>query len=267
MTAELQSPLPALPPLDLGVSLIACDAERTIEQTIRSVRPLAGRVIVVDSGSRDRTPEICAALGAEVVRHDWEGYGRQKQFALELCDTGWVLCLDADESVDDRLAASIRRALETDKADVEGYAMNRRLWLGDAELRHTWQPEWKVRLVRRGRARWVGEYHERLDVSAGRVERLEGILRHHAVRDVSELVRKQAMHGVQAAEVFHVEGARSSLPRLVFSPAGAVLKQLVLHSAWRDGWRGWVSAFGAGIYATAKHMRLLELSKRSTPSP
>ncbi len=252
-----------LPAADLSVSIIACDAQRTIAETIRSVRPMARRVVVVDSGSTDRTPELCAELGAEVVHHDWEGYGRQKQFAVELCDTGWVLCLDSDEAPDTVLAAEIRRAVEADDQSIDGYAMNRRVWLGDAELRHTWQPEWKVRLVRRDRGRWIGNYHERLEVP-GRVERLRGILRHHAASNVSELVRKQAAHGVQAAEVFFGMGQRGSRSKLLVSPPAAVLKQLLLRSAWRDGWAGWVAAFGTGIYAAAKHMRLLELSRSST---
>ena len=77
--------------LDLCVAIIVCDAQRTIEQTIRSVSGLASKVIVVDSGSTDRTLTICAELGAEVVHHEWDGYGRQKQFALELCDSELLL--------------------------------------------------------------------------------------------------------------------------------------------------------------------------------
>lgn len=250
------------PPLDLCVSIIARNAQRTIQRTICSVNGLARRVIVVDSGSTDATPDICRGLGSEVVHHEWEGYGQQKRFALGLCDATWALCLDSDESPDDPLANEIRRVVTADDQAVNGYAMNRRVWLGDIELRHTWQPEWKVRLVRRNAAQWVGNYHERLEVK-GRVERLRGILRHDAVTNVTDLVEKQALHGVQAAEEYYGLGVRSNALKLLISPPAAVLKQLVLHSAWRDGWVGWVAAFGTGINAAAKHMRLLELSHRS----
>ena len=117
------------PPLDLCVSIIARNAQRTIQRTICSVSGLARRVIVVDSGSTDATPDICRGLGSEVVHHEWEGYGQQKRFALGLCDATWALCLDSDESPDDPLANEIRRVVTADDQAVNGYAMNRRVWL------------------------------------------------------------------------------------------------------------------------------------------
>ena len=248
--------------LDLSVAIIVCDAERTIEQTIRSVSSLACAVIVVDSGSTDRTLTICTELGAEIVHHDWEGYGRQKQFALELCESQWVLCLDADESLDAALIEAVRRAVEDDDHSIDAFAINRRFQLGAVQLHHTWQPEWKVRLARQDRAKWIGQYHERLEVP-GRVERLSGVLIHDAVADVKEFIHKQAMHGVQAAQVYYDQGVRGSLVKLLISPPATVFKQVVLRSAWRDGWLGWIAAFGTGIHTTAKHMRLLDLTRGS----
>ena len=97
----------------------------------------------------------------------------------------------------------------------------------------------------------------------GRVERLGGVLIHDAVADVKEFIHKQAMHGVQAAQVYYDQGARGGIVKLLVSPPATVFKQLVLRSAWRDGWLGWVAAFGSGIHTTAKHMRLLELTRGS----
>ncbi len=115
--------------LDLCVAIIVCDAQRTIERTIRSVNGLARKVVVVDSGSTDRTQTICRELGAEVIHHDWEGYGRQKQFALELCDSEWVLCLDADESLDNELIDAVRRAVIANDQSIDAFAVNRRFRL------------------------------------------------------------------------------------------------------------------------------------------
>lgn len=251
--------------LDLDVSIIARDARRTIADSIGSVRGLARQIIVVDSGSTDGTQEICAQLGCEVIDHQWEGYGRQKQFALDACSAAWVLCIDSDESPDAVLADEIRRVVSADDSSAAGYAFNVRPWLGGVELRHTWQPDWKLRLVRREQARWMGDYHERLQVD-GRVGRLRGNLRHDANPDVTDLIRKQARHGVQSAETYFAGGKRGSLLKLLVSPPSAVIKQLVLRNAWLDGWRGWAVAFATGISAAAKHMRLLELSRGESAS-
>ena len=74
---------------------------------------------------------------------------------------------------------------------------------------------------------------------------------------------KQAMHGVQAADVYFKQGKRGSIIKLLISPTATVFKHLVLGSAWLDGWQGWIAAFGSGLHATTKHMRLLELTRNS----
>ncbi len=245
--------------LDLCVAVIARDAGRTIEATLRSVRDLARRVVVVDSGSTDNTIELCRAHGALVIEHPWEGYVRQKQFALEQCDSAWVLSLDSDESLDGEAAESVRGAVGGNDPGVCGYQINRRVRVGEIDLRHTWQPEWRTRLVRRERARWTGhDPHDRLDVS-GPLRRIRGTIIHDSYTDVADLVRKSVGHGLTMAASLHEAGRRTWPWSLLISPPAATLKQLVLRSAWRDGWAGWVAACSAGLHAAVKHMRLLEL--------
>ncbi len=252
--------------LDLCVPVICKNSARTIERTIRSVSGLARRVILVDSGSTDGTREIAAGLGAEVMDHAWEGYVRQKQWALEQCDSEWALSLDSDESIDEALAAAVRAAIGRDDPADAGYAANRMVWFHERPLRHVWQPEWRTRLVRTARARWAGyDPHDRLDVQ-GRVGRLAGSIRHDAFATIAEFVRRQVEHGLLAAESYHAMGRRGSVLRLLASPPAAVLKQVVARSAWRDGWCGWVAAFGTGMHAAAKQMRLLELSRHEGDS-
>ena len=248
--------------VDLCVVIITCNAQRTIKKTLMSVQGLASRVVVVDSGSTDETKSICTELSAEVVDHEWEGYGKQKQFALGLSDSAWMLSLDSDESLDKDLANEIRNVIQKNDPSINGFEMNRRLWFGDKEMCHTWQPEWKTRLVRKDKGRWVGNYHERLEVD-GRVGRVEGLLIHDAITDTKDFVIKQAKHGVQAADVYFEQGKRGSFLKLLISPTATVFKHLVIGSAWLDGWRGWIAAFGSGLHATAKHMRLLELTRKS----
>ncbi len=248
--------------LDLCLAVVACDNERTIERTLKSVDGLARRKIVVDSGSKDATLDICHACDAEVIEHAWEGYVKQKQFALDQCDTTWVLCLDSDESLDEDAALAVRDAVRGDDASVAGYEFNRQVWIGERPLRHAWQPEWRTRLVRRDRARWAGfDPHDRLDVE-GVAGRLPGNIRHDAFTDFEQLLNKSVGHGLTSARSVHELGKKGSRLQLVLSPPAAVLKQLVLRSAWLDGWPGWLASYSAGISAAVKHVRLLELSKR-----
>jgi len=250
--------------LDLCLAVIACDNEHTIERTLQSVDGLARRRIVVDSGSTDATIEISRGCDAEVIAHEWEGYVKQKQFALEQCDTTWVLCLDSDESLDEQAIRAVRDAVSRNDPSVAGYSLNRQVWIGERPLRHAWQPEWRTRLVRREIARWAGfDPHDRLDVE-GAVTRLGGNIRHNAFTDFGQLLHRSVGHGLATAQSFHDMGRKGSRLQLLLSPPAAVLKQLVLRSAWLDGWPGWLAAYSAGISAAVKHVRLLELSKQDS---
>src|SRR5690606_6114450 len=116
-------------------------------RTLESVRGLARRIVVVDSGSTDRTPEIVGRFGAEWIPHAWEGHVRQRQFALDQCSAPWVLCLDSDESLEPELYNAIRAVAERKPDRWAGYKVNRRVFFQGRWLRHAWQPEWRLRLV------------------------------------------------------------------------------------------------------------------------
>jgi len=246
---------------DLAVAIIARDNAETIGRTVGAAVALAGRVLVVDSGSTDGTIEIAEGLGAEVIVRSWAGHVAQKQFALEQCgESPWVLSLDSDESPEPELSASIRSALDAPPPrDVTGFEMNRRVWWAGRPLRHAWQPEWRLRLVRPGSSGWTGhDPHDRLE-TAGSVRRLAGILRHDAFRDVDHFIDKQVAHGRAGASSLHARGRRGSVSALLMRPPAAVLKQLLLKRGILDGRRGLIAATGMGLQTTVKYMRLLEL--------
>src|SRR6267154_4463038 len=96
--------------MSISVSLITKDEEQNIRRTLESVK-WADEIVVVDSGSTDRTCEIALQYRAKVIAEPWRGYVAQKQYAIELCTQDWVLLLDADEEVSPGLAEEIRAAL------------------------------------------------------------------------------------------------------------------------------------------------------------
>src|SRR5262249_50105768 len=110
--------------------------------------------IVVDCGSTDDTVALARARGANVVHHDWEGFGAQKNYALSLAKGDWVLSLDADERVTPQLAAAINGAIADGRAD--GYEFPRLSSFCGRPLRHSgWHPDYVLRLFRRSRARFT----------------------------------------------------------------------------------------------------------------
>ncbi len=256
----------------LSVAIVCRNNAPTIGRVLRSVRPLieprSGEIVAVDSGSTDGTLDLLRQAGARIIQTEWRGHVATKQLALDAAEREWVLCLDSDEPVEPDLAASITALLDADDPRTVAARVNRKVWYAGAFLEHAWQPEWRLRLVRRGAARWGGlDPHDKLDVLPGEARRvvdLPGTLRHDSFATFAEHLGKQVGHARVAAASLYAAGARGSVWRLITSPVGAFLKQVVVKSAWRDGWRGWLAAASAAAGTLMKHVALIELTNLTT---
>lgn len=228
------------------------------------MRGLASEIIAIDSGSIDETIPMLEAAGARVIRSEWLGHVKTKQLAIESCVQPWILSLDSDESVEPELARSIEGALTRDDPSIGGYELNRKIFYAGRFLNHTYQPEWRLRLVRKGSAAWGGlDPHDKLSLISGvtsgaRVARLSGDLRHDSWTTIADHLAKQVGHARVSAESLLREGRRTNGARLVISTTGALFKQIVMRSAWRDGWRGLAAAGSAAAGTLMKHVILLE---------
>lgn len=244
----------------LSVAMVCKNSEAVIGPTLASVAGLAGEIVAIDSGSTDRTIPMLEAAGARVIRAEWLGHVKTKQMALEAAGREWVLCLDSDESLQPELAAAIRGVLA--RPDAEGYELNRVTWYRGKPLRFAWQPEWRLRLVRKGTARWGGtDPHDKLSMAraGARVGRLSGTLRHDSFATFREHLGKQLVYSRLSAEGMLAQGRRTSPLRMALSPIGAMAKQLFGKQAWRDGYAGWLAAGTTGAGTLMKHMMLLEM--------
>jgi glycosyltransferase involved in cell wall biosynthesis len=245
---------------DLAVALTTMDNMRTIERALRSVRDIADHVVVVDSGSTDGTVEACAKAGAEVIHQEWLGHARQKQLAIDHCqDRTWVLLLDSDESLEPALQRSVRETVDRNDPAYDGWAINRKVWFLGGWLNHTYQPEWRMRLVRGGKGKMAGVddpdlgypaiVHERLEVP-GRTGRLKGVCRHDAWADIPDLVQRQLRYAQIAAASAKRGG---TLAHLLVNPPAAMLKQLIVKRGFLDGRRGLIAAGLAYNFTMLKH--------------
>jgi len=248
------------------VCVITLNEEATLERCLRSVDGLADEIIVVDSGSTDRTCGIAVAAGARVVEQAFLGHIKQKQVALDLARGHWVLSLDADEWLDEDLRSSVEAALGAEAPeDLAGYEFNRQPFYLGRWIDHSgWTPEWKVRLVRRIRARWTGyDPHDRLEVD-GRTARLPGRLRHEpyeGVADHLDTINNYtdiiAGHWPQTFR-FRIMLGLFVEPPLVF------LQKFFLQGGFRDGIRGLIISVMTAFYFFVRHAKLWERDDPST---
>lgn len=245
------------PRLPLSASLITFNEETNLPRCLASVRDLASEIVVVDSGSTDRTADIARQCGALVVPQAWPGFTKQKNVSLEHCTQPWVLCLDADEEVSPELSRSIRQAL-AGQPGADGFLLNRRTcFLGDW-IWHAWYPEWRLRLVRRGRACWMGvDPHPSLE-TAGRTERLPGDLLHYSYSDLRQYFERTLRYARSSAQSLESTGQSCRWYHLAISPWLALGKRLIVKQGFRDGWRGWIIAYATFFSVLAKYAFLRE---------
>lgn len=239
------------------------EADR-IADCLRSLA-FCDEVVVVDSGSRDGTPEIAAELGARVIANaPFPGHVEQKQLAVDLATHDFVFCLDADERATADLQEHLRR-LARAGLDALAYEMPRQNWyLGRVLRRGLFWPDRKVRLFDRRVARWGGQNpHDRVLVPDGvAVERLEFAIEHLSYRDFRHHVRTIDSFTAIAAKAMAASGRRASVFDLLVRPPAVFFKSLVLKRGFLDGWRGLLVSAMAAYTDWKKYWRLLR-----TPRP
>ncbi len=229
-----------LEPLPLSVIVLTLNEERHLPGCLESVRGLGRQLLVVDSGSTDRTVEIAQAAGAEVVTHRFVDFPSQRNAALELAREPWVLFVDADERVSPQLAAEIGAALARVDERVAGFWIPTQNWMWGKWIRGGgWWPDEHLRLLRVGRARY------RTDIAVHEVVELDGEAQHLAAPLVHlnydsrrEFVRKQLHYARLAARSLVLQGKRPRRRAFLGQPLREFWRRFVTLRGYRDGLDG-----------------------------
>lgn len=228
-----------------SATVITLNEESTLRECLESLR-WADEIIVVDSGSKDRTVEIAREFTDKVFFNPWPGHKEQKNFAVDLAENGWIFSLDADERVGPALRDLILRELIEPKAD--GYLIPRHNYFLGRLMRHGgWWPDEVLRLFRRDRGRFGGENpHDKVVLSGGRPGRLSEPITHHTYRSFSHFISKQPPYAEATARSRLARGKSPRWPaaRVACRPVWKFIEVYILKLGLLDGVHGLVAAFG-----------------------
>lgn len=242
--------LPSARAMEISVVIITRNEEHNLARCLVSVREVADDVVVVDSFSTDGTERIARAHGARFVQHVFEGHIEQKNWAITQARFPWVLSLDADEALDDKLVRSILQVKRNGRAD--GYTMNRLTNYCGAWIRHGgWYPDVKLRLWDSRKGRWTGiNPHDRYELDPGaRTEHLAGDILHYSYNTLEDHYRQVEYFTTIAAKAYQAKGKGAPWLKRVFSPVVKFVGDYVFRGGFLDGRRGFTIA-RISAYAT-----------------
>ena len=244
----------------LSAILITYNEERDLPQALASLQGLADEILVVDSGSTDRTCELARQGGALVAFRRFTGFAEQKNFAAAQASHDWVLSLDADEAVSAELRASLL-AWKASSPDCAAYEVARRTsYLGKWISHSGWYPQYHLRLYRRDRARFVGVLHESLRAD-GPTGRLAGDLLHYTVRSLKEHYAKLDVFTTLAAEDLYANGRRHWRAAMCFAAPWTFLSTLLFRLGFLDGYHGFLISWTSARYVWMKYNKLGQLTR------
>jgi len=244
--------------LPISVAIVCKDEEDRIEPCLASCG-FADEIVVVDSGSQDRTLEIARRYTDRIHAREWTGWRDQKQWAAAQCRNDWVFTLDADEVVSDALRDEIAAEFAAGPK-ASGYDMPRQTWYQGRWIRHSgWYPDRKLRLYKRSAAKFGGDDpHEVIEVPEP-VGHLHGDLIHHTYRDLRHQALQLVRYAWVNAEARRARGKRFHFTDLLFRPPWACFKSYVLQQGFRDGMPGFIIGVMVGYYTFLKYARLWEM--------
>lgn len=245
----------------LGVSITTLNSERSIRRLLESVRPIAQMIAVVDSGSTDRTIEICREFGVEPIHRTFDNHKENKGASNRLAEScAWILMMDSDESIDTDLAHAIRAAVERNDPRYEGFFIVRKLWMQGRWLNHFGYPDRVLRLVRKGTWRMDGgSPHEALVVD-GPTADLAGTCLHESYRDLADARARTARYSEISARTMFSQGrSGGGVIDLLVRPAAAFVKHGIIQRGLLDGVLGWQLSLLTARGTWDKHFRLRQL--------
>ena len=254
--------------MKLSVVIITYNEERNIERCILSAKDIADEIVVVDSFSTDRTEEICSRHRVNFIRHAFEGYIEQKNWAKDQAKYDLVLSLDADEALSEELRASIHSVKQNPTFD--GYYFNRLTNYCGKWIRHCgWYPDRKLRLWDRRKGTWKGENpHDEFFLEKGaKKQHLTGDLLHYSFYTVDQHIATiNKFSSIKAKRMFDRKEKPYCL-KVMFAPGFKFFRDYILKLGFLDGYFGYLICRNSAYSSFLKYAKLRALYKTESKQP
>ncbi len=250
--------------MKISAVIITYNEERNIERCLLSLLELADEIVVLDSFSTDKTEEICKKYPVKFIQHAFDGHIEQKNRAMNAAKYSYVLSLDADEFLSEKLKKSILAIKEN--AEFDAYSFNRLNYYCQKPIKHSgWYPDKKIRLWNKSKGSWGGiNPHDSVILeNHASLKHLKGDLNHFSYNTIEEHIAQTNKFSTISAQALFEKGKKASIIKIWLKTFGAFIKNYILKLAFLDGFYGLVIA-RTNTYATfLKYSKLRDLTKRN----
>lgn len=248
----------------LSVVVICKNEAGIISNMLTSLEGLTDDIILYDTGSTDATLEIARRFPVKIYEGPWEGFGKTKQKSTSLARYDWILSIDADESLDEKLKQSLLELQLSQEKTV--YRIRRKNFLGNRHVRFgEWGSDSQNRLFNRREVQWDdAEVHEKLILPpGGKTQNLKGFLLHKTMINMADYSEKTVRYALLCAEKYFRTGRRTNRLMIRLAPAFAFMNFYFFRLGFLDGYTGYVCAKMTAHYTFLKYARLRDLEQQN----
>lgn len=255
--------------LPISVCVVAGNEAHRIRPALDSIKDWTAEIVLaIDDKVTDGTGEVAAKYGAKVVSQPWRGHAAHRNFASANATQPWLLALDADEVVSEKLRDEIMGVLRSNGANPPAaYSFPRLSYFGGRWIRHgNWYPDRKVRLWRKEAGQWEGDPHEKL-VLRGQVVPLRSELLHFSNENIDHLLGKIRIVSTIFVHQCQTRGRHTRWTDLAVRPFWKFFRAYILRLGFLDGWPGYFIAWMDSFSTVTRYAKVIEAEQPAKPQP
>ncbi len=248
----------------LAVLILTKNEEKNITDVINNAKECSDEIIVIDSGSTDRTVALAEMAGAHVYFRAWDNdFAAQRNFGLESTNAEWILYLDADERLDIEAINNIKKVVKEGSLNSQYYIMRKSSAFGYSFNYGVLRPDKVSRLFPRDSVAWVNRVHERPECDLPK-KRLNGKMIHYTYRGWTQWLQKFEQYTTIWANDAYKKGKRTSPFGILNHAIFAFIQMAFFRLGLLDGFMGFVMCCNHFFYTMIKYLKLYELQRRES---
>jgi glycosyltransferase involved in cell wall biosynthesis len=253
--------------MKISAVIITFNEEQNIKRCLDSLLPVADEIIVVDSYSTDKTEAICSSYEqVDFVKNEFKGHIEQKNFAMNRAKNDFVLSLDADECLSEKLAQEIKSLKTTAENKIQAYEMPRLNKYCGQWIKHSgWYPDKKLRIWNKKIGKWGGQNpHDKVILNSEiEVGKLKGDILHYTIPSLNaHMAQVNKFTDIAAQQLLNSKKNHFAVLNMIFNPPFMFFKQYILQLGFLDGFHGFTLAVISAHYKFLKYSKYLSLKSQ-----